>query len=80
MATSSSNVEIPTINLVREGNDPVEVLLPQITPRSVATLFSVRSVRFMKQLYSRLILLLAVEYQHSIFEGDGGKICFFPGW
>ena len=51
MATKSSDDEIPTINLVREGNDPLEVLLSQITPISIVTLFLVRSVRFKKQLY-----------------------------
>ena len=44
LQTNSGADGINTVRLVRDECEPVEVLLPQITPRSVATLFSVRHI------------------------------------
>ena len=42
---------VPLIRLVKEdhGQPPVEILLPQLTPKAVATLFQVSSKRTLNQ-------------------------------
>ena len=40
---------IPTVRLVRSGHDPVDILPAQVTPLSIARIFSVSCIEYPDQ-------------------------------